>query len=531
MGVYFVIILFTCPAIKAQLPLTESNLPLFFIETNGDSIVADSSITADMGVIYNGYGKTNYITDPFNNYDDKISIKKRGSTSLAFPKASYRIETQDSTGQNNNVSLVDLPEENDWVLYGPYSDKTLMRNMLLYNLAEQLGWYGPRTRFCELFLNNDYRGVYVLIEKIKIDDERVDIANLTQNDTIGDELTGGYIVRIDRMEGGGWHSDINTNIYFSYYDPDEDELLEVQRNYIKDYINNFEYKLDSAINLMDTSLLALFDEDSFIDFIILNELSKNVDAYRLSTYMFKDKNSNDGRLRMGPVWDYNIAFGNNYNYEAYTPEDFIYDNPLWEPFAVFWFRKLMSFESFQLMVNSRWSELRNTSLHIDSIYSIIDSSYVFLSEAQARNFERWPILGVPIWPNYFVGDTYQEDVDFLKQWISSRLEWLDENFPALYTEIENESADVNSHHCKVFPNPFANRITIKYKNGDGKNLNFSVFDMFGREVFHSQINTLSSGQNEYHIDLSDKNLENGIYSYMIGDSNTILYQGKLIRIK
>ncbi|MEZ5195031.1 MAG: CotH kinase family protein [Bacteroidales bacterium] len=414
-------------------------------------------------------------------------------------------------------------------MYGPYSDKTLMRNVLLYTLAEKLGWYGPRTRFIELTLNGDYKGIYVLVEKIKIDEERVDIANLTQNDTIGDELTGGYIIRVDRKEGEGWYSNYSSNVYFEYYDPDEDQLLEVQKNYIKDFINSFEYQLDIATGLSDTSLLNLFNVDSFIDYIILNELSKNVDAYRLSTYMYKDKNINDGRLKMGPVWDYNIAFGNNFNYEAYTPEDFIYDNPLWEPFAVFWFRKLMSLDSFQTMVISNWNELRSSSLHIDSIYSIIDSSYALLAEAQERNFERWPILGVQIWPNYYVGETYLEDVDFLKEWLSSRTDWLDVNFPALYTQTELKTADNNSLNVTLFPNPFEDLITITLRNCTNKKLTFSLFDMVGRKVFQTQFITKPFGQNKYQINLTDLKLENAMYIYKIGNLNSTIERGKIIK--
>ncbi|MBL4654637.1 MAG: CotH kinase family protein, partial [Bacteroidia bacterium] len=148
-------------------PFTSSNLPLVIINTNGQTILDDPRIVADMGIIYNGIGNRNNLTDTSNNYDGQISIELRGSSSLGFPKTSFSLETQDSSGNNLNVSLLGLPKENDWVLYAPYSDKSLIRNVLTYKLGNDLDWYAPRTVLCELILNGQYWGVYVLTEKIK----------------------------------------------------------------------------------------------------------------------------------------------------------------------------------------------------------------------------------------------------------------------------------------------------------------------------------------------------------------------------
>jgi hypothetical protein len=137
-----------------------SNLPIVMINTLGQTIVNDPRIVCDMGIIYNGEGAINYLSDPFKEYDGKISIEIRGSSSQSFPKKSYGLETQDSLGENSNVKLLGMPKENDWILYAPYSDKSLMRNVLTYKLGNDIGRYAPRTRFCELFINNDYKGVY-----------------------------------------------------------------------------------------------------------------------------------------------------------------------------------------------------------------------------------------------------------------------------------------------------------------------------------------------------------------------------------
>ncbi len=184
--------------VLAQADITSSNLPIIVIKTDSQEIVDESRIKANMGIINNGEGMINHITDPYNDYSGKISIEIRGSTSQSFLKKSYGFETQYESGENRNVSLINLPEENDWILYAPYSDKTLIRNILAYRLARELGHYAPRTKLCELIVNGEYRGVYVLIEKIKRDKNRVDISELNPDEISGDDVSGGYILKIDK---------------------------------------------------------------------------------------------------------------------------------------------------------------------------------------------------------------------------------------------------------------------------------------------------------------------------------------------
>jgi hypothetical protein len=170
---------------------SSSNLPLILINTDGQSIKDEERIPAHMGIINNPNGQRNFLTDRYTDYDGRISIELRGSSSTMYDKKSYGFETQDADGENNNVSLLGMPEENDWVLYGPYSDKTLLRNTLPFYIARELGQYASRTAYCELFINDEYLGLYVLMEKVKRDKNRVDIARLKPDDIAGDELTGG----------------------------------------------------------------------------------------------------------------------------------------------------------------------------------------------------------------------------------------------------------------------------------------------------------------------------------------------------
>jgi CotH protein. len=154
-----------------------------------------------MKVIWNGDGQRNNITDPPNHYNGKIGIELRGSSSQSFPKKGYAVETRDSAGENLNVELMGFPAENDWVFNATYNDKSLMRDVLVYDAARKTGRYASRSRYFELVVNGDYKGLYILFEKIKRDKNRVAIKGMEITDTSGVALTGGYIVKIDKLDG------------------------------------------------------------------------------------------------------------------------------------------------------------------------------------------------------------------------------------------------------------------------------------------------------------------------------------------
>ncbi len=421
---------------QPPLIFSTSNLPIVVINTLGQTIIDDPRIVCDMGIINNGFGFINSINDPFNNYNGKISIEYRGSSSQSFPKKSYALETQDSIGNNNNVSLLGMPVENDWILYAPYSDKSLVRNFLTFDLGRKMGNYSPRTVYCELVVDGDYKGIYILMEKIKRDNDRVDIAKLDSDDLAGDSLTGGYIIKVDKYTGTGgtdWLSDFpdigGGSLYIQYHYPEAPVMLPQQLDYIEHFVDSFEYALDGP-NFADTLIgySKYIDVNSFIDLYIINELSRNIDGYRLSTYMYKDRNSNGGKLIMGPFWDYNLAFGNAYYCDGWSTSGWEQDgscsdvgnNP-------FWFERLLDDTTYQNKLKCRWEYLRERSFHQDSVFNFIDSIALYLNDAQQRNFQKWDILGTYIWPNYYIGNTYQEEIDILKDWLEDRLVWLDSN--------------------------------------------------------------------------------------------------------
>ncbi len=431
----------------AQVDFTSSNLPIVVINTDGAEIVDDPKINVSMGIINNGPGNRNNLTDPFNDFEGTIGIEIRGSTSQNFPKKQYGIEVRNPIGKDSAVSLLGMPEEADWVLYAPYSDKTLMRNVLAYQLGRDLGHYAPRTKLCEVVLNSEYQGVYVLIEKIKRDKNRVDIAKLKDEDISGEDVTGGYIIKIDKDNSrteDRWRSAypppfqqrVEQQIYFRYEYPDSEDIGPEQKAYIQQYVGAFEDAL-AGDNFADPveGYAQYIDVNSFIDFFIINEISKDLDAYRLSTYMYKQKVTDGGKLVMGPLWDYNIAFGNikwpcvENGLEGFAMDfNEICSDEFW--LTPFWWKRLLEDSAYSEQLAVRWAELRDAQLATDQVLTHIDSVAALLNEeAQARNFTRWPILGKYVWPNAFVGETYQEEVDWMKDWVSRRLTWLDENLP------------------------------------------------------------------------------------------------------
>lgn len=510
-----------------QVILTSTNLPIVLLETNGLEIPEDEKITIDMQLIYHGPGVINHIDDNVYNYNGQVRIEKRGSSSIVFPKSSYSFETVDSTGANLNVSLVDLPEENDWVLYGPYSDKSLMRNVITYELARRIGWYAPRTRMCEVVLNEEYMGVYVLVELIKRDDNRVNISKLTENDTIGDDLTGGYILRVDRHEGGGWHSLLNYNIYFQYIYPDDDEILPVQETYIQEQVNGLESFLETCSGEDQDSIESTINTANFIDYIILNELAKNMDAYRLSTYFYKDKNSEDPRIHMGPLWDYNIAYGNFESNNGWQTSGCVFDNPEvpFYPYTLFWFRKLMELDFFQDQFDTRWQTLKSSTLHPDSIFALIDSVAYFIDEPQARNFEQWDILDQYIWPNYYIGETYEDEVFILKDWISNRIDWMD----FLLSDSGNccPAGLAPPPEFTIYPQPVDDYFTLYFPDKSIRRVTVILLDWSGREYLQEDVHINVSGK--VQIDLHHLDLKAGLYFVQCQLQDSTLITRKLIK--
>lgn len=520
-------------------PEDSTLLPLIVINTAGQPIPTEPRITASMKLVDNPPGIYNFPDDPGNAYDGQISIEIRGESSAWYSlKKSYSLETQTDLGENNNVSLLGLPQENDWVLYGPYLDKSLIRNVISYRVFEEMGNYAPRTRFVEVMLNNDYQGVYILTEKIKRDKNRVDMAKLLPGDISGDELTGGYLLRIDKLSGMTseeyWDSPIippfaeYQQVTYQYYDPKPEELNEEQRSYIRMHMQEFESALiHRDFKDPDRGYRAYLDIPSFVDMMILNELSKEVDAYLFSHYLYKQKDSDGGKLVNGPPWDYNLAFGNNDYYEdVHLTYNWLYD----QDNRVYWWAKVMEDSWFRNALRCRWDELHATVLSSEHLHGIIDSTLMVMGESIDNNFDRWPILGTYVWPNSFVGDTYSEEEWFLRNWIDERLEWLDGRWGGQCWTLSDEAKELIPFPDakRIYPNPSNLSATFVDLNGFVEaELAFRLYDMSGR-VVHQAIAHYSGSEFTYALpDLSY--LPNGVYTLEIGNSSQDRSVFKLIK--
>jgi hypothetical protein len=517
---------------------TSSNLPIIVINTQGQSIPDDPKITATMGIIDNGPGLRNNLTDEYNNYNGKIGIEIRGSSSQMFPKKQYGIELRNNLGEGINVPLLGMPAEEDWILFAPYNDKSLMRDVLAYKLGRDLGQYAPRTRFCEVVLNGQYQGIYVLIEKIKRDKNRVDVNSLNADENSGDNLTGGYIIKVDKLTGsgnGGWTSTYtppgrngSQTIFFQYDYPKAADITSQQRNYIQQFMANFEGTL-LGINFTNpvNGYTSFIDTDSFIDFFIANEISKNVDGYRLSTYLHKDKDSNGGKLKMGPIWDFNLGFGNaNYctqgnpegwvtNFNSLCPQDF------W--LIPFWWNRLQQDKAYRSKLAARWESLRGNQFQTGKILAYIDSvATVLNAESQQRNFTRWPVLGQYVWPNYYIGSSFQAEVNWLKNWVVNRMNWLDTNMPQVITDVE----EVLDFELSIYPNPFQQELEVKYTMQYAGTFSIQVFDMLGRQVISEGESREQPGT--YQLKLPNQDLPEGVYYYK-ATTGSAFQSGKLIK--
>lgn len=480
---------------------TSSDLPIVVIETHGQTIMNEPKITADMGIIDNGPGVRNRTSDPFNGYNGTVGIEIRGSSSTQFPKKQYAVETRDASGADLDVSLLGMPAESDWVLFAPYNDKTLIRDALVYTLYRGMGRYASRVRFCELVLNGRYDGVYVLLEKIKRDKNRVNIAKMDAPDTTGDALTGGYIVKIDKTDGSGnegWYSGFPAfyaaayRVMYQFHYPKPEDINWPQRRYINLFIRDFELAMflpgfTDPVN----GYPGRIDVGAFVDYVLLNECAKNVDSYRLSCYMYKDRDSKGGKLVMGPPWDYNLAFGNcDYHrtavadgfHLAYMTDSLAFRRN--ETFlGPFWWKKIFDDPPMRQQMAGRWSALRSGELSTTRVFGLIDSMAAVLVEARQRNFARWSVLGKKIWPNVYVGQTYEDEIRYLKDWIAARFTWMDRELALTGVARGGVigvpgAAELGGN----YPNPFNPGTTIPFAVQEASRVQIVVCDALGREV-------------------------------------------------
>jgi hypothetical protein len=458
-------------AVDSTVNTFRSNLPIVVLELfnpdldgipdpmNDQTYLNVSATFINTGV--DGYAD---MLDPVD-FAGRVGLRYRGSTSFSnYPKKPYALEVRDENNGDRNASILGMPADSDWVLYSPWTERSLMNNALAMDWSQQMGHYASRIRFVEVYLNNnadtavnytsDYRGVYILMEKPKLDDHRVDVTQVLPTATTEPDISGGYFFKKDRKEtqeiqisttGGAFVG----NQPFVMIAPDETEITQAQITYLTNYLQETDNVMNGA-NFADpvNGYAKYIDVDSWVDFWIMAEFTKSVDSFWLSTFYYKPQG---GKIFMGPNWDFNLAFGQaNYrdgaSVSGYNNTSLTTGGSFGDQYG--WFRRLWQDPVFKLKVTDRWQELRNTVLNTNKMFTEMDAYVALLTDnngqypvgpgaptqpstnAAIRNFKKWPVLGTYSTTNSYFDSQgrWIEDINLMKQWIKGRAEWFDTQF-------------------------------------------------------------------------------------------------------
>ncbi|MDD2674643.1 MAG: CotH kinase family protein [Flavobacterium sp.] len=415
------IVMITSYSVTAQ-TFTDSNLPIVIITTDNDpntglplEIVDDPKILATMKIIKRPDGTRNYLTDQntagFLNYTGRIGIEIRGSSTQTLPKKQYSLTTlkADNTS-NNNVSIFGMPSENDWILNGLGFDPSLVRDYLAYYMSRELGNYASKTEYCEVVINGDYKGLYVFQEKIKSNENRVNVLKIEATDNALPNITGGYITKADKTTGGDPVAFWMDETKFVHDLPKPENATPEQTQYIEAEFNRMQ---DHAYDDdLEDGYRTIIDVPSFVDFMLVNELCSNADVYQSSTFFHKDRG---GKLRAGPVWDFNQSFGSTFTNSSHVDKwQFNNGNRIGPPFWSYLFDN----GSFNCNLAKRWNEVKapGKPLNKDVLITYMDNALSYISEAIPREQQRWGTL-----------DDHDVDVNRIRTFIVDRTTWITNN--------------------------------------------------------------------------------------------------------
>lgn len=416
-----------------------SNLPVLVMDTLGQDLPnSEVNSFAQLTLFEPVNGRTSLTNAP--SLTTRAGFHVRGSSSMNMPQESFVVHFLNEFNEEQHQPILGMPADSDWVLYGPNRyEPVMIHNPFVHQLSRDMGRYSPRTRFIEVYLVKNsgpvslrqYQGVYVLEEKIKVGKHRVDIDRLGPADLKGAEVTGGYLMKIDRLgpnEGGFWAGDAS----FVYVEPKE-RVIELperapQKQYLAKYFSDFERALRGP-NWKDPLLgyRAYIDVDAWIDYHVLEVLSGNVDALFFSTYFYKPRN---GKLVFGPHWDFDRALGSTDGRD---------DNPRhWNTGRFFggawWWQLFRDPDFWQLWVD-RWQELRQDQFSGTHLNGLIDRLSDELREAQPRQLAKWDLQ-----PR---GGTYQSEIDWMKEWLSNRVDFIDDQLTAKPAIALSAGAEAN----------------------------------------------------------------------------------------
>ncbi|MEO7319248.1 MAG: CotH kinase family protein, partial [Chthoniobacteraceae bacterium] len=358
----------------------------------------------------------------------RAGIRVRGSSSSGFPKKSYGLELRDEVDGDRDVPLLGLASDSDWVLNGPWLfDDTFIHNAFINEISRQCGRWAPRTKFAEMFMNQnggkldytDYVGVYVLTEKIKSNNDRVDITPIEPGDNSGDAVTGGYIFKVDRNDPDEvvWTTPGGVGLVLVEPDPQLDTPQQI--SYIQSYTQTFDTTLSTERNANFTTrnYRNYMDTAAWVDHHILNSIAYNVDALRLSAYFFKDRGK---RINAGPIWDFDRALGSDDGRDA-TPNSWVNIEYF---FTLGWWGHVFRDPDFVQAWVDRWVQLRAGPLATSNLHALADAQGAQIGNAAgARDAAKWP-------DNAATGGIYLNEITAMKSWLGTRATWIDSQMPA-----------------------------------------------------------------------------------------------------
>lgn len=426
--IYILFIFLFSTNVKSQ-TFTDSNLPIIIINTDINpatnlptEIPDDPKVLASMKIIKRPDGTRNYLTDSSNesylDYNGRIGIELRGSTSQLLPKKPYGFTTLKANNtSNNNVSLLGMPSENDWILNSLAYDPSCIRDYISYNLSRQIGDYATRTVYCEVIINNVYQGLYILQEKIKSNINRVNVIKMADSDNTLPNVSGGYITKSDKTTGGdpiAWTmASYNGTVDFIHELPKPENITTQQNAYIYTQFNSLESNASSHNTDLATGYSSIIDVPTFVDYMLLSELASNADSYQYSTYFHKDK---EGKLRAGPIWDFNLTYGNDlfsWGYDRSKYNVWQFSNGDNEG-AKFW-HDLFNDSTFKCYFSKRWNELTQEGqpLNFNYLTQFIDETISYISEAKIRENQKWGTI-----PND------EREINYLKSFLFNRINWM-----------------------------------------------------------------------------------------------------------
>ncbi|MDG2465372.1 MAG: CotH kinase family protein [Crocinitomicaceae bacterium] len=511
---------------------SESDLPIVVINTNGQSIPDEPKILADMGIIYNGPGVRNYMTNPMNEYDGRIGIERRGNYSASLPQKPYALKLQDNLGNQIDSSLIGMPAEHDWLLVANYNDKSFARNIIPYHIFDEIGHYAPRTKLVDVVLNGEYKGIYLLTEKIKRDANRVDVDDLYPFETAPPDVTGGYILKVDYWDNqNSWqlaNSPIDHptfDIHMVYVYPKVVNIVGAQTNFIQNYVDQFETALYGP-NFADpiNGFRKYISTRSWLDYFIVNELARNGDGFKKSRYFNKEKDHSDGslgKLKAGPVWDFDWAWKDMWDcmYDATDGSEWAYKvndcNP--DVSSPGWFVRMFEDPIFQDEMRCRYEDLRRNVLSESYLHGLVDSVANVVDESQEWHYLTWGHMGAatgtPEVPA--PAQTYAEEVQRLKDWITRRLDWLDLNIPGTLNgcSMTGIAEITNEPKVESYPNPFRTDLSLSAEH-QPLACTIRILDQAGRLIKLIDVEPSDWVNNALKIDdLND--LTTGIYLFEI----------------